>query len=220
MKTIAILPVKAFGAAKQRLSPALAGKAREELAEAMAGDVLAALGQVPELDGVLVVTADSRARAAALRAGADAVHDDEQAGQSPAALAGIRTALSAGAGRVLLVPGDTPMLDPGEVSMLLGAAERAGAPVAIVPDRHGTGTNALVLTPPEAISPSFGPGSFARHMEAARAAGLPALVDRPRTLTLDVDTREDLGELVAALAERPGAAGGTRAALAPARVTA
>ena len=41
----------------------------------------------------------------------------------------------------------------------------------IVPDRHGSGTNALLLDPPTVITPAFGPGSFARHAALAAAAG-------------------------------------------------
>jgi 2-phospho-L-lactate guanylyltransferase len=126
---------------------------------------------------------------------------------------GVDHALAAGYERVLLVPGDTPLLDPGEVSALLASA----AAVTIVPDRHGTGTNVLLLAPPDAIEPSFGPGSFERHLQAAGGA---VIVERPPTLTLDVDTGDDLGELAAALAARPGAAPATRAVLAPTRVTA
>ena len=95
------------------------------------------------------------------------MRDPDQPGQSQAAAIGIRYALAAGYERVLLVPGDTPLLDPAEVAALL--AQRGHA-VAIVPDRHGTGTNALLLAPPDAIEPSFGPGSFERHV-AARARG-------------------------------------------------
>ncbi|HEU0023130.1 MAG TPA: 2-phospho-L-lactate guanylyltransferase [Thermoleophilaceae bacterium] len=220
MKTIAILPVKAFGAAKQRLAPSVVGRERRALAEAMLADVLAALSRVPDLADVAVVTADARAREAALAVGARVVPDAEQAGQSPAAVAGIGHALASGAARVLLVPGDTPLLDAVELSELLARAARRAPSVTIVPDRHGTGTNALVLDPPDAIAPSFGPGSFERHRAAAEAAGLPVLVERTPTLMLDVDTGDDLGELVAQLAARAGAAPATRATLAPSRVTA
>jgi 2-phospho-L-lactate/phosphoenolpyruvate guanylyltransferase len=85
--------------------------------------------------------------------------------------------------------------------------------VAIVPDRHLAGTNALVLSPPDAIEPSFGPGSLARHTAAARAAGLDYSVERVPTLMLDVDTPEDLAELAAALEDRHGGAPSTREAL-------
>ncbi len=114
-------------------------------------------------------------------------------------------------------PGDTPLLDPAEVESLL-AIPRA---VSIVPDRHGTGTNALVLSPPDAIAPSFGPGSLKRHVAAAEAAGVPSAVEKIPTLMLDVDTGDDLSALTAALAERRGQAPATRDALrragAPAR---
>ena len=110
---------------------------------------------------------------------------------------------------LLVLPGDTPLLDPAEVGSLL-AIPRA---VSIVPDRHGTGTNALVLSPPDAIAPSFGPGSLKRHVAAAEAAGVASAVEELPTLMLDVDTGDDLAALQAALAERGNQAPATRAAL-------
>jgi 2-phospho-L-lactate guanylyltransferase len=137
------------------------------------------------------------------------LRDTAEAGQSAAASIGIDHALADGFERVLLVPGDTPLLDPAEVESLL-AIPRA---VSIVPDRHGTGTNALVLSPPDAIAPSFGPGSLKRHMAGAEAAGVPSAVEKIPTLMLDVDTGDDLSALTAALAERRGQAPATREAL-------
>jgi 2-phospho-L-lactate/phosphoenolpyruvate guanylyltransferase len=209
MGTIAILPVKSFGAAKQRLAGALGAGLRQALAQAMFSDVLASLRRVRGLDALAVVTADPAAESTALGERVRVLRDTEQAGQSEAALIGIRHGLDAGYGRVLLVPGDTPLLDPAEVAALL---ERAPA-VAIVPDRHLTGTNALLLSPPDAIEPSFGPGSLARHTSAAEAAGVEYSVERVPTLELDVDTPEDLAELAAALEGRRGHAPSTRGAL-------
>ena len=83
----------------------------------------------------------------------------------------------------------------------------------IVPDRHGTGTNALLLSPPDAIAPSFGPGSRARHEEAARAAGVAVALEEPPSLVLDVDTPEDLAELSGRLGARRGQAPMTRGTL-------
>jgi 2-phospho-L-lactate guanylyltransferase len=129
--------------------------------------------------------------------------DEEDAGQSPAAAAGVARALELGAERVLLVPGDCPALEPAEVDELL--AERLAPPaVTIVSDRHGTGTNALLLAPPDAIAPAFGAGSFARHSAAAEAAGATVAVREPASLLLDVDTSADLEALRAALAARSG----------------
>jgi 2-phospho-L-lactate guanylyltransferase len=209
MRTLAILPVKTFGAAKQRLAPALGPDSRSALARTMFTDVLASLREVSALDALAVVTADPAAEADARRAGATVLSDTEQAGQSAAAAIGISHALAEGFERVLLVPGDTPLLDPGEVEALL----EGRGPVSIVPDRHGTGTNALVLTPPDAIAPSFGPGSLERHVAAAEAAGVPGTVERIPTLMLDVDTGADLSALMAALAERSDGAAATRNAL-------
>ena len=209
MSTIAILPVKSFAAAKQRLAGLLGAGSRQALALAMFSDVLASLRRVSVLDAVVVVTADRTAEAAALGQRIRVLEEAERNGQSEAALIGIRYAIAAGFDRALLVPGDTPLIDPEEVTRLLDRAP----PVAVVPDRHGTGTNALVLSPPDAIEPRFGPGSFARHTAAAEAAGAGHSVERVPTLMLDVDTPDDLAELGFALEGRRGQAPSTRGAL-------
>jgi 2-phospho-L-lactate guanylyltransferase len=191
MSTLAILPVKGFGRAKQRLRDAVPDGPRAGLAEAMVGDVLAALGEVSGLDGVIVVTAEPIAAALAAHAGAEVVHDPAESGQSAAASLGIARALARGARRVLLVPGDCPAIDAAEVEALLADREA----VVVVPDRHGTGTNALLLQPPDAIAPSFGPGSRARHEDAARAVGATCRVHELDTLGMDADTPDDLATL-------------------------
>ena len=213
MSTIAILPVKSFGAAKQRLAAALGAGSRQALAQAMFSDVLASLRRVPGLDSVVVVTADRLAESAALGERVQVLRDTEQAGQSAAALIGIHYAQARGFERVLLVPGDTPLLDPGEVAGLLRRGLDDGVGALIVPDRHGEGTNALVLSPPDAIEPSFGPGSCERHAAGARAAGVSYAVERVPTLELDVDTGQDLELLAATLESRRGQAPSTRGAL-------
>jgi 2-phospho-L-lactate guanylyltransferase len=211
MRTVAILPVKSFGRAKQRLDAAVGQPDRGELAAAMVSDVLAALGDVTGLDELIVVTAEARAAAAARAAGAHVVDDPVEAGQSAAAARGVAAALERGAERVLLVPGDCPALDVAEVEALLAGFEGAG--VVIVPDRHGAGTNALRLMPPDVIAPSFGPGSFARHAARGRAAGARVRVASAASLELDVDTPSDLVALRTALAALPAAAPRTRALL-------
>ena len=205
MRTAAVLPIKSFSRAKSRLGGELD---RSELATAMTGDVLSALGATPGLEQVIVVTAEPLAD----DAGAVVIPDPDEAGQSAAAQRGIEAALERGAERVLLVPGDCPALDPGELGRLLG---EHGAPphVTVVPDRHGSGTNALLLAPPGAVAPSFGAGSMARHAARARAAGATVKVRALPSLGLDVDTADDLAALRAALAARPDAAPRTRAVL-------
>jgi 2-phospho-L-lactate guanylyltransferase len=182
--TVAILPVKSFANAKQRLSSTLEPPDREQLAERMLIAVLDAITRaVPQ---TIVVTADARAGELAAAAGAETVHDPHETGQSDAVALGIQHA--ADADRVLCIPGDCPALDPQEIGQMLASE----ADVVIVPDRHGTGTNALLLTPPTIIGPSFGPGSFARHAALAKAAWATVEVMQLPTLTHDVDTPEDL----------------------------
>jgi 2-phospho-L-lactate guanylyltransferase len=212
VRTTAVLPVKSFARAKQRLSDAVGGDDREQLAAAMVADVLAALTAVPQIDAVVVVTAEPLAARAAERAGAAVIEDPEEIGQSAAAGRGIDAALARGAERALLVPGDCPTVDPDEVGRLL-ARTPADPSVVIVPDRHGSGTNALLITPPHAVAPSFGAGSFARHAALARAAGATVKVCDLPALGLDVDTPDDLGALRSALDARPATAARTRAVL-------
>lgn len=199
MRTIAILPMKRFADAKSRLSAGIGGGARQALAQAMFADVLASLRRVDELDAMCVVTSDHEVEAAVTGEPVTLLPDEEQAGQSAAALAGIRHALMAGYERVLLVPGDTPLLDPAAIGSLLTRSADEGMALVIVPDRHKTGTNALLITPPGVFEPSFGPGSLDRHVRAAQDAGLAFRVDPVESLMLDVDTPEDLDALVAVL---------------------
>lgn len=210
MSTYAILPVKRFERAKQRLGGTLSDGSRWALAEAMVTDVLVALRRAASVDHVIVVTCEPRAESLAIGWGADVIADPQERSHSDAATIGIRAAIERGATRVLLVPGDCPSLNPREIDELLGA----GAGVVIVPDRHGTGTNALVLDPPDAIAPAFGPGSCERHADLARGAGVDHEVVEVASLMLDVDTGEDLEALQEALAASTGGAAHTRGMLA------
>jgi 2-phospho-L-lactate guanylyltransferase len=194
MITVAVLPIKRFDRAKQRLGAGLDPDARQTLAEAMVRDVLAALAEVRSLHRLVVVTGEPRARILARARDAMIVGDDPERGQSAAAVAGIRAAIELGAERVLLVPGDCPALDAEEVDGLLSADEDSPA-VTVVPDRHGTGTNALLLAPPDVIEPAFGEGSYDRHVGAARAAGARLAAAHVPSLAIDVDTPADLDAL-------------------------
>jgi 2-phospho-L-lactate guanylyltransferase len=217
MRTAAILPVKRFSAAKSRLGASVEDTLRERLARAMVSDVLSALAQSSAIELTIVVTCEESLRVAAVQHGAVMIEDSEERGQSAAVELGIRRALADGAERVLCVPGDCPALDPAELDALLAAdvpGERAAAQVVIVPDRHGTGTNGLLLRPPKAISPSFGPDSCERHRSLADAAGAACRLERPSSLLLDIDTGADLAALRERLARASTGAALTRAVLA------
>ncbi|HEX8959240.1 MAG TPA: NTP transferase domain-containing protein [Solirubrobacterales bacterium] len=237
MKAIAIVPVKRFSAAKRRLAGDIPDERREALVAAMLEDVLEAIGEARAVERTIVVSAEPRAAAAARAAGAEVLPDPDEAegaprkppdaatggvattdraevgsgGHSRAALAGIARAEADGASCVVLLPGDCPLLEPRELDRLLTGVP--GHYVAVVPDRHGTGTNALVLSPPSAIRPAFGEGSRARHVAAAREAGVPFAVEELASLALDLDTPADVVALTRELDAGQGRAGRTAKAL-------
>ena len=211
-RTYAILPVKRFADAKGRLGSDLSAGTRRALAESMVTDVLMALRRTKAIDEVLIVTSEPTAEAIGHGYGATVIADDIEEGQSAAVLIGIEQALEQGATRVLLVPGDCPALDPAQLTELLDLPP-VGRSVTVVPDRHGSGTNALVLVPPDVIEPSFGEDSRARHEQAAAAAGVPCRVEHVQTLLIDVDTADDLAALRQLLADHRGGAAHTRGML-------
>jgi 2-phospho-L-lactate/phosphoenolpyruvate guanylyltransferase len=217
VRATAIIPVKRFGAAKQRLLEALDRPQRAVLVKAMLADVLAAVPTAERVERVIVVTGEGRAERIALaqarRVGTpfEVLREPHDRGHSAAATLGIVRALSHGAGCAALLPGDCPLLDPGELDAALDRM-RPGR-VAVVPDRHGTGTNALLLAPADAIGPAFGEGSMERHRDRAGRAGYDVAVERLDSLALDLDTPDELAALASALAAHPERAPATAAAL-------
>jgi len=214
VRTAAILPVKSFARAKQRLGATVTDPLREELARAMVADVIAALARTGEIERTFVVTREPGIAEAALAAGAVLIADEGEEGQSAAASLGIARAAAEGFERILSVPGDCPAADPAELSALLAGPRPEGPEVVIVPDRHGTGTNGLLVAPPFAIAPSFGPGSCARHRGLAERAGVAWRIERIPSLLLDIDTGADLAVLRERLAGLADRAPSTRAILA------
>jgi 2-phospho-L-lactate guanylyltransferase len=204
MSTAAILPVKRFAHAKQRLEPELGSGSRQALASAMFADVLSALGRSALVERLIVVTGERQVRDAVFDTDVVLIEDPSEKGQSPAALSGLARAAAAGFDRALLIPGDTPLIDPLELDNLLSTISVSAVDVAIVPDRHGTGTNALVLDPSGPFQPQFGTDSRQRHELEARTRGLRHSIEPVPSLLLDVDTPDDLAALRKAFDEHRG----------------
>lgn len=208
----AVLPMKSPGTGKTRLDGHFSEGERAALASAMFADVLIALTRATKLEGVLVVSADAEvARIAGLH-GANWIDEGSASSHSEAALVGIAHCASLGARRVLLVPGDCPAITANEIDMLASSdfGERS---VAVMADRHGSGTNGLLISPPDLITPAFGPGSCQRHLDLAESAGAEAVVLEPKGFQMDVDTPEDLESLALYLEEIRGEAANTRGLL-------
>jgi 2-phospho-L-lactate/phosphoenolpyruvate guanylyltransferase len=188
LRTTAIVPVKGLPVANGRLDGILTPEERKQLAEALFLDLIVKLPRSRHIDDILIVTADESIARQARWFGHQVLVQQEDAGHSEAAAAGSRAAMADGSGRVVMLPVDCPMLDIDELDAHVGRSPRTAL---IVPDRHGTGTNALVLTPPDVFLPAFGPDSCARHVSRARAAGISFALDVLESMAIDLDTPED-----------------------------
>ncbi len=217
MRATAIIPVKRFGQAKQRLLERLDRPQRADLVKAMLADVIAAVCEAESIERLIMVTGEGRAERIALRQAQrsklpiEVLQDPDDRGHSEAATLGIIRALAHGADCSALLPGDCPLLEPTELDGAL--ARMTPGTVAVIPDRHGTGTNGLLLAPADAIGLAFGPDSAERHRDRATRAGYEAVTEPLESLGLDLDTPDDLTALSAAVAERPARAPATAAAL-------
>ena len=192
MKTTAILPVKRLGSAHSRLSGALDAVERAQLAEAMFLDTLHKLRRARTIDETIVVTADEAVARHSKWLGHRVLIRAEDHGHSEDAIAGARRAADLGADRVAMLPVDCPLFEPAELDAHLGRTPRTAL---IIPDAAGTGTNGLILNPPDAFEPAFGPDSCARHVSRARAAGVAYSVERISSLATDLDGPADMAEL-------------------------
>jgi 2-phospho-L-lactate/phosphoenolpyruvate guanylyltransferase len=189
----AILPVKSLQGAKQRLKGFLSVEHRETLARLLYTQTLNSLCQAEGIDRVVVVTSDEEVAAHARHSGVLVFDEQQQISHSASADAACLRAMELGASTVLLVPIDVPTATPADFTQLAAAA-RPG--LIVVPSSDGTGTNALVRTPPDCIESRFGPGSFRAHLDQAQAKRVPADVLSLPGLMFDIDTPEDVAELL------------------------
>jgi len=187
----AIVPVKPLRRGKSRLAGMLSEDERAELNQSLLQHTLTTLTSIKELEQVLVVSRDPHALTIARQHGARTVREDGQPQLNTALTRATVVAKVHATRGVLILPADLPLISQEDVLTLI---EKVGeSPVVVIaPDRHGKGTNALLICPSVLIEYDFGENSFQRHCERAKRAGARLeIVDLP-SLGLDLDLPEDL----------------------------
>ncbi len=191
MTVWAIVPVKPLLRSKSRLSKVLSKDERALLSQEMLVHTLRILAEVPQVERTLVVSRDPRALSLARNHGARTVTERGSPELNPALVRASLVARGYGASAVLVLPADLPLLRREDIEILISLAHDPPVMV-IAPDRHGSGTNALLCSPAGLIEYDFGPDSFSRHIERAKHANARVEVCEISRLSLDLDAPEDL----------------------------
>lgn len=187
----AIVPVKPLRRSKSRLAGVLSVEERALLSRELLTHTLDVLRDVSDVEHTLVISRDSMALSVAREFGARTVQENGTPELNRALIRATLVARGYGVSRVLILPADLPLVSRADVERLVSLAH--DPPVVVVaPDRHGTGTNALLSAPPGLIEYDFGPDSFSRHVARAKSSGARLEVCELPSLALDVDLPEDL----------------------------
>lgn len=190
-----LLPVKDLRNAKKRLAVLLTPEERFELAQAMLADILRTIQRVRKAEKIFVVTNYQPALDAAQENGWEILREDRQISESHAVDFASRVCEERGVTGLLRVPLDVPLAQAGDIDELL--TMECGIPgLVIVPSRNGTGTNAILRTPPALFPSHFGEGSLAKHVSEAKRAGARVFIRRNPRLEMDVDDESDLRALL------------------------
>jgi 2-phospho-L-lactate guanylyltransferase len=190
-----LLPVKDLKNAKKRLMSALTPEERFGLAEAMLADTIRAVQGVRSAEKIFVVTNYAPVMDLAEKNGWEVLREERQISESDSVDAASRICEERGVRNLLRLPLDLPLVQPGDIDELLNV-ECASPALVIVPSRDGTGTNAMLRTPPTLFPSHFGNGSFAKHLAEAGRAGARIIVRRNSRLEMDVDDEADLRVLL------------------------
>lgn len=185
-----IIPVRPFGEGKSRLAAVLSPAERKAFNRRMFANVLRVASTVAPPGHILVVSRAAEVHDLARAAGTVFVEEREHTLNGALAQAS-EYARKHGASAVLSLSTDLPSLESDDVRAMLDAAKNDAPVCVIAPDHAGTGTNALLVSPPSAIPYLYGKDSALAHRDAAEAAGLPFTIVRRIGLQRDIDTEED-----------------------------
>jgi 2-phospho-L-lactate guanylyltransferase len=190
-----LLPVKDLKNAKQRLMGVLTSEETFGLAQAMLADTIRAVQAVRRAERIFVVTSYEPMISLAQKNGWEILREEQQISESDSVDAASRICEEKGVSALLRIPLDLPLIQPNDIDELLSVECQSPALV-IVPSRDGTGTNAMLRTPPTLFPSHFGNGSFAKHLAEAQGAGAQVIVRRNARLEMDVDDESDLRALL------------------------
>ena len=200
------MALKSTMSAKSRLKTVLTEDRRINLYFVMARGVICALQATRGIDKVLVVTACDQIERLCLQLGVSVIRQARDAGTALAfdhAVQAIRQNGYTCPERLLMIAGDLPLVSTPALEAFI--EESCDSPsVSIIADQRRLGTNALLCSPLDAIRPRFGIDSFRRHVDAALANGATMRVVESDSLSLDIDTPEDLDGLMALYRSVPG----------------
>ena len=186
----ALVPMKAVAGAKSRLSSALDPLSREALCLALLQHALLAARAADLFTSVTVLGGDALVRSVAAESGA-LWSDDGARSLNPALAHAATRAFSSGADGVLIPHGDLGLVEPADLQAAVDGSIDLSQIVLAPAERDG-GTNLLLLPRDRLLGPYFGPASYAAHLAAFKQAGFPVTELRRETLSLDLDTPQDL----------------------------
>ena len=202
MKAI-LIPVKEFREAKKRLAPHFSPEDRAALAQAMCEDFFNVVAAVRSVDRVFVISKEPQVLEWARQLGWETIAESRQISESDSVDAASRYCAERGVQALLRLPVDIPLVEPADIEAVFESLGPAPT-VILVPSGDGTGTNAILRSPPALFPSHFGPNSLGRHLAEAEACGVRAHVFRNPRLELDIDEWEDLQKLAPVV--RPGSA--------------
>jgi 2-phospho-L-lactate guanylyltransferase len=190
-----LIPVKDLSCAKQRLAQLLTQDERTRIAWLMLETICAAAAAVRNVDRLAVVTLYPPAISLAEKYGMEVISETAQTSESASVDFGSHELKKRGARSVLRLPLDLPLIKTEDIEMILSHG-KTRPHVVIVPSRDGSGTNAILRSPPDMFPSHFGPGSLGKHLqEAERARAECEVIHLPR-VALDIDDPEDVKEMM------------------------
>ena len=186
-----LIPLKDLANAKSRLAGLLSADERRRLAWAMFEDVSRTISATTKPDRVVLVSNFEPAIERARSLGWDVLVEHTQISESASVDWASRVLSARGFDSVMRLPADIPLIEARDIDDLMSIEMKSPAAV-LVPSREGTGTNAVIRTPPDLFPSRFGPNSLALHKQEAARVGVECLIVNNSRVALDIDELSDL----------------------------